>query len=368
LSISSVAVSLVLLLSGHEQGAAPGGTKLAALGVVASTVQAPAVTPVAAGGNLSNVAVNLVLMFSGHRPGSFSGGNDPAALRTAASSVPVFLTPSAPTENRKLYAYLEAASKALDPRVRGALLGIDEMPRRILALKYYVRKTGDVRSSWTWTPKQIMRYKRSMDYLRAVAEVEKVKAKFSELNPGYTLKVNTEVRTLTEQIRLWNETGSIIATGQGIYAACVKALRDTTYPEQIEKKDLLRFIRFLGAYKAPVIPTVAVPGFSQHGQLRAFDFVIWQGDKIAAGTDAESVGSVWDRSGWTAKLNDAITQASPYFTGPLPAPREPWHYTYTSKSIKPAAAAKPVAVAKAVASAKAVAAPAKPVTSTPAKH
>jgi hypothetical protein len=273
-------------------------------------------------------------MFSGHRPGSFSGGSDPAALRIPGKNVPVFLTASVGAENRKLYAYLEAASKPLDGRIRGALMGIDEMPRRVLALKYYLRRAGDVRSSWAWTPKQIMRYKGSMEYVRAVSEVEKVKAKFAELNPGYTLKVNTEVRNLTEQLRLWNETSSIIATGQDLYAACVKALRDTAYPEQFEKADLQRFIRFLGSVRAPVIPTVAVPGFSQHGQLRAFDFVIWQGDKIVAGTDAGSVGGLWDRSGWTARLNDAIMQASEHFSGPLPAPREPWHYTYSPTPVK----------------------------------
>lgn len=277
--------------------------------------------------DISSIALSLVLLFSGHKPGSFSEGADPAALRIPGRNTPLFLTASVPEENRKLYTYLEAASKPLDPRMRGALMQITELPRRVLALKYYLRRR-DMRSAWTWTPRQIMRYKRSLEYLRAVSEVEKVKAKFGELNPGYTLKVNTEVRSLTEQIRLWNQTPSIIATGKGILSSCLKVISDTTYSEEPDKSDISRFIKFLGSCKAPMIPTVAVPGFSQHGQLRAFDFVIWQGDKIVAGTDAGSVGAVWDRSGWTAKLQEAITQASDHFTGPLAAPREPWHYTY----------------------------------------
>ena len=63
-------------------------------------------------------------------------------------------------------------------------------------------------------------------------------------------------------------------------------------------------------------------------QLRAYDFIIWQGDKIIAGSDAASIRNQWVGGGWGAKLRSIIYAASSRFDGPLQSPNEPWHYTY----------------------------------------
>jgi len=232
--------------------------------------------------------------------------------------------------DRKLQLYMDALSKGFDTKVQTVLPKIGGAPRQLLALKYYLRRRQDLNRNWTWTPKEIARYKKSSNYHQSMAEVEKVKAKFAELNPGYSLGVNTEVRTLDDQIANWNTTRSIQASATELAAAALKVLADSNaFQPDLDRNSMLRFQRFLESYKVAYVPTVAVPGLSQHGQLRAFDFVVKQGAVIVAGTQTASITSIWDRSGWTARLNEAIRQASGKFSGPLASPREPWHYAYT---------------------------------------
>lgn len=234
----------------------------------------------------------------------------------------------APPEHQEVQLYIDAAASGLDKRIRDAMRWIDGTNRRLLALKYYLAKGGAIRSQWTWTPREIVRFKKSADYGEALAEVEKVKAKFAELNPGYTLQVKTEVRTVEEQITIWNATPSITASGNKLLEECLELVNDSTFDAVPEKERIKQFRALLSSSKVPYVPTAAVPGFSQHGQLRAFDFIIRQGELIVAGSDAATIRAVWDNSGWTAKLKTAIEQASDKLSGPLASPREPWHYTY----------------------------------------
>ena len=103
-----------------------------------------------------------------------------------------YLTTNAPD---KLNEYISAISKKLDARAIAALAKIDDTGRRLLALRGYLRSERSLPSKWSWSADQIERYKQSKEYREAIAEVEKVRKKF-ELNPGYTLHVNTEVRSL----------------------------------------------------------------------------------------------------------------------------------------------------------------------------
>jgi len=97
------------------------------------------------------------------------------------------------------------------------------------------------------------------------------------------------VRTLDDQIENWNATRSIQAAAGDLASAALKTLADTSrFQAELDKTSLQRFRSFLDSYKVAYIPTVAVPGFSQHGQLRAFDFVIRQGSTITAGTETGS--------------------------------------------------------------------------------
>ncbi len=225
-------------------------------------------------------------------------------------------------------AYTSAAAQRLDPKVADAVAKIDGAPRRLLALRGYLRSRASLKSKWSWSAAEIARYKQSAEYKAAMAEVERVKAKFAEQNPGYSITVNTEVRTLEAQIASWNRTPSVQQAADALFAVVQAELAKPGYSAQPDEASLRKFQNFLSNQTLAVAPTVAAPGLSQHGQLRAFDFKISQGGQIVATTESSTVKSVWDAQGWTRKLNAAVTSASRKFAGPLASPREPWHYTY----------------------------------------
>jgi hypothetical protein len=229
----------------------------------------------------------------------------------------------------KLTVYISGISKKLDARVVEALAKIDDTGRRLLALRGYLLSERSLASKWSWSTDQIERYKQSAEYREAIAEVENVRKKFETLNPGYSLHVNTQVRSLEAQIKSWNETKSVQVAAEDLVTAATREFSNPVYKELPDQPSLMRFERFLKNHKVVSTPTVAVPGLSPHGQLRAFDFQIKQGDKIIAGTNTAVIKDVWDGQGWTEKLRTAVTAASRKFNGPLASPREPWHYTYT---------------------------------------
>jgi len=228
----------------------------------------------------------------------------------------------------KLNLYISGTSKKLDARAAEALAKIDDVGRRLLALRGYLRSERSLAGKWSWSADQIERYKKSTEYREAIAEVENVRKKFEALNPGYTLHVNTEVRSLETQIKSWNETKSVQVAAQDLVTAAGLEISKPVYKDLPDQPSLMRFERFLKDHVVST-PTVAVPGLSPHGQLRAFDFQIKQGDKIIAGTNTAIIANVWDAQGWTEKLQTAVKAASRKFFGPLTSPREPWHYTFT---------------------------------------
>jgi hypothetical protein len=76
-------------------------------------------------------------------------------------------------------------------------------------------------------------------------------------------------------------------------------------------------------------PSLAAPGLSSHGQLRAYDFQIQRKNgPIVARTNTGAAATEWDDPGWTAKLAAAVKSAGSCWKGPLEFPREPWHYDY----------------------------------------
>jgi len=229
----------------------------------------------------------------------------------------------------KLDVYITGLSEKLDARAIAALVKIDDPARRLLAIRGYLRSERSLASKWSWSTDQIELYKKSTEYRMAIAEVENVRKKFETLNPGYTLHVNTQVRSLEAQIKLWNETTSVKMAADQLVSAARQEISNSAYKDFPDRPSLMRFERFLKDHTVVSTPTVAVPGLSPHGQLRAFDFQIKQGDKIVAGTNTATIGDVWDRQGWTEKLRTAVTVASKKFNGPLASPREPWHYSYT---------------------------------------
>jgi hypothetical protein len=80
-------------------------------------------------------------------------------------------------------------------------------------------------------------------------------------------------------------------------------------------------------------PTMAAPGLSPHGQMRAIDFQVHKDGAVVAGTRTATMAEDWDGAGWSAKLESAVRAASRRFVGPLESPREPWHYTYAPEAV-----------------------------------
>ena len=148
---------------------------------------------------------------------------------------------------------------------------------------------------------------------------------FESANPGYTLRVNTQVRSLEEQLKKWNENDSVARAGEELLRRVREELSGPSYAEEPAAADVQRFERFLRGAATRVTPALAVPGLSPHGQSRAFDFQVMRGPQLIAGP---SGAGAWDKEGWTEKVREAVTRASTKFTGPLASPREPWHYDY----------------------------------------
>ena len=72
---------------------------------------------------------------------------------------------------------------------------------------------------------------------------------------------------------------------------------------------------------------LAVPGLSPHGQARAFDFQVFRGGQLVAGTDSTRIARDWRDAGWALRVAEAV-RTSTAFVGPLQSPDEPWHYEY----------------------------------------
>ena len=225
----------------------------------------------------------------------------------------------------KIEAYMVASAAHLAPEQREALLRIPEESRRLLALRGYLRAGRGASERWAWSRAQIENYEKSPEYAAALAEIEKVNREFAASNAGYTLRVNTQVRSLDEQLSKWNENDSVRRAGEELFARAQTEVANTSYAEPPGAGEVERFERFLRGADTRTTPTLAVPGLSPHGQARAFDFQVMRGGALVAGPSSPSA---WDAAGWTAKLQESVGRASTKFSGPLESPREPWHYDY----------------------------------------
>lgn len=225
----------------------------------------------------------------------------------------------------KLERYVRASAEGLAPEQREALGRVGGDARRVLALRGYLRAGGEASSRWAWSRERIEGYEKSQEYAAALAEIEKVRREFESANPGYTLRVNTQVRSLDEQLKKWNENDSVARAGEELLTRVREELAGPSYADAPAAADVRRFEGFLRGAATSVTPTLAVPGLSPHGQSRAFDFQVMRGAQLVVGPTG---AGAWDREGWTEKVRAAVTRASTKFAGPLERPREPWHYEY----------------------------------------
>lgn len=212
--------------------------------------------------------------------------------------------------------------------VQNALLEIDGAPRRLLALRGYLRARASLVSRWSWSEAQIEAFERSPEYAQMLAEIARINARFQQSNPGFNLYANTQVRSLGVQLERWNKNRTVGKVADDLYAAARQS-------EEVESVEGLS--RLLSDWRPTAAIPLASPGLSLHGQSKALDFQVRAGDKLIAGPDTATVARVWEGQGWASKLAVAIHAGSKRFKGPLTTPNEPWHFEYTSESSDTAA-------------------------------
>jgi hypothetical protein len=228
---------------------------------------------------------------------------------------------------QRCQAWVLQASAPLDARVLAALQQVVGADRRLLALRAYLRAGDSLAGRWSWTQQQLAAYPSSPEGKAAAADIDAVLAQFAASNPGFTLRVNRMPRSLEAQIAHWNENRSV-----GIAAAALANALERQFGAAAPP-DTAALRTALINWTPGVAAALAAPGLSAHGQARAFDFQIAQGDRIIAGLDASSAGLQWDAAGWTHKLQAAVAAAGEHFSGPLSSPYEPWHYAYIGRQM-----------------------------------
>ena len=210
-----------------------------------------------------------------------------------------------------------AVVTSLDADVQRTLRDVEGLPRQLLAARAYLRAGPGLRDKWSWTEAEVARFERSAARQQMLADIQRVTAVFESLNAGFTLYVNTAVRSLGVQLERWNKNRTVGMLADELHAAALAAAK---------AGQPLR--RFLIDWQPSAAAPLAAPGLGLHGRARAVDFQIRQGERIIAGTETASVSKDWDAAGWTQKLQRAVERSGAPFRGPLLSPREPWHYEY----------------------------------------
>jgi len=258
-------------------------------------------------------------------------GGDATRIRyltfTSALVILFSLASAAPTtvSGARQDAWVVQASAGLPPAVSDALYRIEGVDRRLLALRAYLRAGDALSERWSWTQDRLSAYPSTPEGKAAAIEIDAVAAAFATRNPGFTLLVNRQPRTLDVQITHWNENESVGKTAAMLRAALERRFTANTPLNAVELRKAL--IEWPGGGAA----ALAAPGLSAHGQERAVDFQVTRHGQVIAGTDVASARRQWDAAGWTQKLHAAIGIAGNRFVGPLQTPYEPWHYTYVAR-------------------------------------
>ena len=227
-----------------------------------------------------------------------------------------------------LAAYLAAVSSKLDPRAAEALVRLDGTGRQLLAARSYLRSGESLSERWSWSQQQIDDYQGSPAQAQLDAEITRVRLEFELENPGFTLFVNPGVRSLDVQIEHWNSNASVAEAAEELLLAANAFLVSGTIAEANTPVGRDAFANFLLAHTPLPAPTIAAPGLSPHGQMRAVDFHIETAGQTVAGPDTQTIESVWLAEGWRNKLSAAVIASGAEFVGPLEKPDEPWHYSY----------------------------------------
>lgn len=227
-----------------------------------------------------------------------------------------------------LPAHVTSISAQLDPRVAQTLAQLDGTGRQLLALRSYVRGASHLAERWSWTEEQIEAFAGSPEERDLQQEIDRVRKAFIAANPGFELYVNSEVRSLDVQIEHWNSNASVTAAAEEILVAAQALIASPGFPAERPEQARIALEAFLSGHRPVPTPTIAAPGLSLHGQMRAIDFQVHQGGRVVAGPSTATIATDWVVAGWAAKLDAAVRAASHGFVGPQASPPAPWHYTY----------------------------------------
>ncbi len=223
--------------------------------------------------------------------------------------------------------YITAAAATLDPVVQDALRRINGTGPQLLALRSYLRDES-LADHWSWTDTQIAAFEGSDEQRLLEMEIDKVRVEFERLNPGFTLFVNPEVRSLERQLGQWNRNKSVAASSAAFERVVSAEIRTNAKLEKVTPASTRAFIALIKQLVPRPAPTLAAPGLSRHGQMRAVDFQIRKGSETVAGADSTVIATRWVAQGWAEKLKVAVVASRASFSGPLEKPDEPWHYEY----------------------------------------
>jgi hypothetical protein len=231
-----------------------------------------------------------------------------------------------------LPSYVTSIGTQLDPRVARTLAQLDGTGRQLLALRSYLRSAPHLAERWSWTQQQIQAFEGSPEQRDLQQEINRVRTAFAAANPGFELYVNSQMRSLDVQIEHWNSNASVKAAAEEIVVAAQALIASPRFSADRPERATEALKAFLSAHKPVPTPTIAAPGLSSHGQMRAIDFQVHQGGRVVAGPSTATIATDWAAAGWTAKLAAAVRAASNRFVGPQASPPEPWHYTYVPEA------------------------------------
>jgi len=249
-----------------------------------------------------------------------------AVLLPAVTAVGLAWAASAGTD--PLPSYVTSIGAQLDPRVGETLAQLDGTGRQLLALRSYLRSASHLAERWSWTQEQIEAFEGSPEQRELQQQIDRVRTAFVAANPGFELYVNSQVRSLEVQIAHWNSNDSVKAAAEEILAAAQALMASPGVPADRPEQAREALEAFLSGHRPVPAPTIAAPGLSLHGQMRAIDFQVHQAGRVVAGPSSATIATDWTAAGWAAKLDAAVRAASDRFVGPQASPPAPWHYTY----------------------------------------
>jgi hypothetical protein len=201
---------------------------------------------------------------------------------------------------------------------------------QLLALRRYIRvvdKIGEAKvvEHWAWTNEDERKNRNSQAVKDLNQAAATVKQNFAAQNPGCTL-ATSPLRTLERQVDKWNHNTTVTRASISLWNQVLGWMGSGDFPRPVTKDSVQEFRMRLHDVKVFPEPTNAAPGTSDHGRMKAVDFVVMQGEERVATTNADPkyIQQVWKAGGWEQKLMDAVVGTP--LIGPLQNPYEPWHY------------------------------------------